>query len=134
MSSIILAIDDNPERYDILAGMLFHHGIAVVCVQNPNAVNMILKGPLDVKMILLDHDMPTFDPEGDPFHGWNGTYYLSEVLFPCCPVVITSANVIARQKMIDIAKEMSYDIVQIPVTTKDYSKTIYDYFMKKCSL
>ena len=69
MSSIILAIDDNPERYDILAGMLFRHGIAVVCVQNPNAVNMILKGPLGVKMILLDHDMPTVDPEGDPFHG-----------------------------------------------------------------
>jgi len=119
MNKFVLAIDDNPERYDVLTDRLAPFGYTLICMQNPWAVKMFIRRN-PTAAILLDHDMPSV-VEGEIHHEWNGMYYLENVLFGTSNVIITSANPVASSRMLEYARGLDGMIVtQIPVTQKNH--------------
>jgi hypothetical protein len=106
--------------------------VTILPAQNPEAVRMLLASELKIRMIILDHDMPTVDFEGNVSNDWNGSYYLREVLPTSIPVVVSSANTAGQAKMLDIGAECGFDITQISVVWKGYSQMIYDHYILTC--
>jgi len=106
----VIAIDDNPERYDQLSMLLQEDGITLVCMQNPHAVSMFLATNAEVVHVLLDYDMPHVNEDYEIFQEWNGTYYLKEVLPTKIPVTITSANTISGPKLQVLGESLGFNI------------------------
>ena len=81
---IILAIDDNPERYTMLARQVQTEGWVVVYADTPSMVRVILGTYRDrVLAVMLDHDMP----------GWTGKEAAERFLAQrSIPVIITTNN------------------------------------------
>jgi len=119
MNKFVLAIDDNPERYDLLNDRLAPFGYTLVCMQNPLAVKMFIRvNP--IVAILLDHDMPAVI-EGEVHDEWNGMHYLENVLHGNSNLIISSANPVASARMLEYARGLDGMIVaQIPVTQKNH--------------
>lgn len=93
--NILLVIDDDPSRYTTLAQMIRSNRIIVCCVQNPDAVQMLLDSKT-VFAVMLDHDMPK----------WDGMYYVKEFFSSRnIPVCITSANRVGSKSMADVLNE-----------------------------
>ena len=87
---IVLAIDDNPNRYWELSLRLRNYNIAVCCLQNPHGAEILLDSDR-VLTVLLNHDLPSLiqDPYWDrcselaPFtHKYDGRYFAKEILAP----------------------------------------------------
>lgn len=109
---ILLAIDDDPCRYDHLARLLRKHDILTVTVQNPDGAEQIIESGL-VFAVMLDHDMPT----------WNGTHYANNVLpGKNLPVCISSANRDGAANIAKILREknVNYVIFSAVETQPDY--------------
>lgn len=132
MNKFVLAIDDNPERYGDLAAKFRQIGVTILPAQNPEAVRMLLSSGLDIRMVILDHDMPTVDFEGNVSDEWDGMYYLREVLPVTIPVVVSSANMACRPIMIDLGKEYGFNITPISVVWRGYTQMIYDHYISNC--
>lgn len=108
---VLLAIDDDPARYQHLSRKLARHGIIVACVQNPDAADMLLDSKA-VVAVMLDHDMPE----------WNGQHYAREVLGPrSVPVCISSANHAGARAIAAILAEFGvpYTIISVTETAAD---------------
>ena len=109
---ILLAIDDDPCRYDHLARLLRKHDILTVTVQNPDGAEQVIESGL-VFAVMLDHDMQT----------WEGTYYAEHVSpNKKLPVCISSAN---REGAANIAKilqanNIHYTVFSATETQPDY--------------
>jgi len=94
---IILAVDDQPERYAHLAQRLAPHGLVVAVVCDPGAAEILLDSGR-VCCAFLDHDMP----------GWNGQHYAREVFGPRgCPVAISSANRAGSRAIAEILRDFA---------------------------
>jgi CheY-like chemotaxis protein len=130
--NFVLAIDDNPERYADLSRKFREINVTILPAQNPEAVKMLLASGLMIRMIILDHDMPAVDYEGQVTNELNGSYYLREVLPTSIPVVVSSANTAGRAKMLDLGAEYGFDITPISVIWKGYSQMIYDHYILTC--
>jgi CheY-like chemotaxis protein len=108
---LVLAIDDDPARYQHLARKLEKHDMVVLGVQNPDAANMVLNSK-KVVAVFLDHDMPE----------WDGQYYAREVLSTRnVPVCISSANHAGAQAIAAILREY-----EVPCTTISVTETAAD--------
>lgn len=93
--NIVLAVDDQPERYRYLATRLAPHGIAVAVVCTPEAAEILLDSSL-VCCAFLDHDMPE----------WDGQHYARFIFGPRnCPVAISSANRAGSRAIAGILQE-----------------------------
>jgi CheY-like chemotaxis protein len=108
---ILLAIDDDPLRYQYLSRLLAKHDVVVAVVQNPDAADMLLDSKA-VFAVMLDHDMP----------GWTGQHYAREVLGPRnIPVCISSANPAGARACSDILNEFAvpHTVISVVETAAD---------------
>ncbi len=108
---IVIAIDDDPARYQSLSRKLVHHGLVIAGVQNPDAVDMLLDSG-HVVAVFLDHDMPE----------WNGQHYAREVLSARnVPVCIASANPAGARSISQILKEFEvpHSVISVTETAAD---------------
>lgn len=108
---VLLAIDDDPARYQHLSRKLERHGIIVACVQNPDAVEILLDSGA-VFAVMLDHDMPE----------WDGQHYAREILSArSVPVCVSSANHAGARAIASILSEYGtpYTIISVTETAAD---------------
>ena len=77
MTKYILAIDDDPERYESLADLVKPHGIEIVVTHTPTEQDMVGD---KFFAVFLDHDMPTV-----------GTVFAEQISVHK-PVCVSSAN------------------------------------------
>ncbi len=103
---VLLAIDDDPARYQHLSRRLARHEVVVAVVQNPDAADILLESG-KVFAVMLDHDMPE----------WNGQHYAREVLGPrSVPVCVSSANHAGARAIASILAEFAVPHTIISVT------------------
>ena len=103
---VLLAIDDDPARYQHLSRRLARHEVLVAVVQNPDAADILLDSG-KVFAVMLDHDMPE----------WNGQHYAREVLGPrSTPVCVSSANHAGARAIAAILAEFAVPHTIISVT------------------
>jgi len=108
---IVLAIDDDPARYQSLSRKLAHHGLVVAVVQNPDAVDMLLDSG-HVVAVFLDHDMPE----------WDGQHYAREILaVRNVPVCVSSANHAGARAIAEILREyeVPFSVISVTETAAD---------------
>lgn len=108
---VLLAVDDDPARYQHLARKLARHGIVVAVVQNPDAADILLDSG-SVFAAMLDHDMP----------GWDGQHYAREVFGPrSVPVCVSSANPSGAKAISTILAEFAvpHTIISVMETAVD---------------
>lgn len=108
---ILLAIDDDPARYQYLSRRLARHEVAVAVVQNPDAASILLDSG-KVFAVMLDHDMPE----------WNGQYYAREVLGSrTVPVCVSSANRAGARAIADILADFAvpHTVISVAETAAD---------------
>lgn len=108
---ILMAIDDDPLRYQHLADLLLRHDVVVAVVQNPDAADMLLNSGT-VFAVMLDHDMP----------GWTGQHYAREVLaHRMVPVCVSSANHGGAKEIANILREFAvpHTIISVTETAAD---------------
>ncbi len=123
--NIILAVDDTPERYIELERLLRPDGYVLVCLQHPDAFDMVMRSDA-VAWILLDHDMPSYewDDQTNAVHlteKFNGQYFarwLTENLYgeDRVPVIVSSANPAGAQRIFEILSAVEYPVQIISVT------------------
>ena len=103
---VLLAIDDDPARYQHLSRRLARHEVVVAVVQNPDAADILLDSG-KVVAVMLDHDMPA----------WDGQHYAREVLGPrSVPVCVSSANHAGARAIAAILTEFAVPHTVISVT------------------
>jgi len=103
---VLLAIDDDPARYQYLSRRLARHEVVVACVQNPDAAEILLDSGA-VFAVMLDHDMPE----------WDGQHYAREVLgLRSVPVCVSSANHAGAWAIASILSELAVPHAIISVT------------------
>ena len=103
---VLLAIDDDPARYQHLSRRLAQHGVVVAVVQNPDAAEILLDSG-KVFAVMLDHDMPS----------WDGQHYAREVLSARnVPVCVSSANPAGARAIAEILREYEVPVSLISVT------------------
>ena len=108
---VLLAIDDDPARYQHLSRRLARHEVVVAVVQNPDAADILLDSGA-VFAVMLDHDMPE----------WDGQHYAREVLGPrSVPVCVSSANPSGAKAISTILTEFAvpHTIISVVETAAD---------------
>lgn len=108
---VLLAIDDDPARYQHLSRKLARHEVVVAVVQNPDAADILLDSG-KVVAVMLDHDMPE----------WDGQHYAREVLGPrSVPVCVSSANHAGAKAISTILTEFAvpHTIISVMETAAD---------------
>lgn len=96
--NIILAIDDTPERYMILARDVEKYGWVVVPVESSKMAKFVLRTYRErILAVMLDHDLGG---------GWNGEKAAKEHLIEKShPVIITTNNESAAKRLEDLFEE-----------------------------
>lgn len=122
MPDIVLAIDDNPERYQDLQNLLFNEdGILLIALNNPQGVEMLLSTGC-VMCVLLDHDMPTVE-NGALTLQYDGVWFARNVLGPRpLPVCVTSANTVGSRNISDVLDEYAVPHIQIPIANPRHTE------------
>lgn len=91
---MVVAYDDSPERYTLLAQQCRRLGWAFACVEHPEALRQVLDNH-DVIAVLLDHDLR--DVEGEVCTGVNVAHDV--LVGRCVPVIVSSANRIGAKNI-----------------------------------
>lgn len=108
---VLLAIDDDPARYQHLSRRLARHEVVVAVVQNPDAAEILLDSG-KVFAVMLDHDMPE----------WNGQHYAREILaVRNVPVCVSSANHAGARAIAAILREyeVPFSVISVTETAAD---------------
>lgn len=106
---ILLAVDDDPSRYEKLSQVLREYKIVLACVQNPIAAKILLDSG-SVIGAFLDHDMPY----------WDGQHYAREVFGPrSFPVCVTSGNPVGADSISEILTDFGVWHQIIPASRSD---------------